>query len=81
MKIKTSISLSPETVKAIDRLAGRSRSRSAVVEWAVHELLTREARRLRDEREVALINKHADRINKEALAALEDQIDLFEEHP
>lgn len=80
MKIKTSISLSRETVKAIDRLAGRSRSRSAVIEWAIQELLKRESRRLQDEREIALINEHADALNREALAALEDQIDVHEEH-
>lgn len=81
MKVKTSVSLSRETLKAIDRLAGKSRSRSSVIEWAIQELLDRESRRLRDEREIALINKHADELNRKALDALADQIDLFEEQP
>jgi metal-responsive CopG/Arc/MetJ family transcriptional regulator len=81
MKVKTSVSLSRQTLSAIDRLAGRSRSRSAVIEWAIRALVEGEERRLRDEREIALINAHADKINREALSALEDQIDLFEERP
>lgn len=80
MKVKTSISLSRETVKAIDRLAGTSRSRSSVIEWAIQELVKRESRRLQTEREIALINRHADALNREALEALEDQIDIHEEH-
>lgn len=79
MRVKTSVSLSKETLKAIDRLAGKSRSRSAVIEWALREVIEREKRRLRDEREIARINKHADRLNREALDALKDQVDLFEE--
>ena len=81
MKVKTSVSLSRETLKAIDRLAGKSRSRSSVIEWAIQELLDRESRRLQDEREIALINEHADELNRNALDALADQIDLFEEQP
>lgn len=79
MRVKTSVSLSKETLKAIDRLAGKSRSRSAVIEWALREVIEREKRRLRDEREITRINKHADRLNREALDALKDQVDLFEE--
>lgn len=79
MRVKTSVSLSKETLKAIDRLAGKSRSRSAVIEWALREVIEREKRRLRDEREIIRINKHADRLNREALDALKDQVDLFEE--
>jgi len=80
MRVKTSVSLSKETLKAIDRLAGKSRSRSAVIEWALREVIEREKRRLRDEREITLLNKHAARLNRDALAALKDQVDLFEEH-
>lgn len=81
MKVKTSISLSRETVKAIDRLAGRTRSRSAIIEWAIQELVKRESRRVQDDREIALINARADALDREALGTLEDQIDLHEEQP
>lgn len=81
MRVKTSVSLSKETLKAIDRLAGKSRSRSSVIEWAIQEVVAREARRIRDERDIALINKHADELNREALDALKHQIDIFQERP
>lgn len=80
MRVNTSVSLSKETLKAIDRLAGKSRSRSAVIEWALREFIEREKRRLRDEREIVRINKNADRLNREALDALKNQADLFGEH-
>ena len=79
MKRKTSVTLSKQAIAAIDKLARGGRSRSAVIEWAVLELVERETRRLEDEREIALINQHADRLNREALASLADQIDLYGE--
>lgn len=79
MKRKTSISLSPETIRAIDRLAGKGRSRSAVIEWAIRELHRAEMRRLRDARDTALINAHAAKLEKEALDALKYQADMSEE--
>ncbi len=82
MKVKTSVSLSKETLKALDRLGReRSRSRSSVIEWAVHDLLEREARRLRDARDLQRINENAEALNRKALDSLADQIDLFEERP
>ncbi len=81
MKLKTSVTLSKTTLQAIDRLAAGSHSRSSVIEWAVREVVEREKRRLRDERELALLNKHADRLNREVLDTLSDQVDIYKEHP
>jgi len=75
MKVKTSITLSKEALAAIDRLAGSRRNRSAVVERAVRELVAAEARRLRNERDLEILNRHAKRLNAEAADVLTYQVD------
>jgi Arc/MetJ-type ribon-helix-helix transcriptional regulator len=75
MKVKTSITLSKEALAAIDRLAGSRKNRSAVVERAVRELVTAEARRLRNERDLEILNRHAKRLNAEAADVLTYQVD------
>jgi len=76
MKVKTSVTLSKDVLLEIDRLAGRNQSRSAVIEQAVRALIAAKARRERYEREIEIINKHADELNREAADALSYQIDL-----
>jgi predicted transcriptional regulator len=76
MKVKTSITLSPETLKAVDRLAGSGSSRSRIIEQAVVEFIARRARARRDARDIELINAAADELNREMADALEYQGDL-----
>lgn len=66
MKIKTSVSLEKSVAEALDRVVGRGGSRSAAIELAVREFLERRLQQSRDAREVAIINKHAARLNREA---------------
>lgn len=66
MKRKTSITLTPETLRAVDELAGEGSNRSAVIEQAVHEYLERRNRELRDRRELAILDAAADELNREA---------------
>lgn len=75
MKRKTSVTLAPDVVKAVDGLAGKSGSRSAVIERAVRELIAREARRARDARELEIIDSNADRLNREAEDVLSFQVE------
>ena len=74
MKVKTSISLSSETVRQIDLLVGTTGSRSAVVEVAVRELMASREREELYRRELALLDKHAEALNEEAEDALSYQV-------
>jgi metal-responsive CopG/Arc/MetJ family transcriptional regulator len=76
MRIKTSVTLSADTVKAIDRLARGTGSRSSVVEEAVRELVASRESKERYRRELALLNENADALNREAEDALSFQVDL-----
>jgi hypothetical protein len=63
-KAKASITLSGNLLKVIDTLAGASQ-RSAWIERAVQSYAARQLREQRRERELALLNKHADALNAE----------------
>ena len=63
-KAKTSVTLSSNLLKVIDRLAG-SNQRSAWIEIAVRSYAKRELRRERRARELELLNRHADALNAE----------------
>ena len=76
MKVKTSITLSPDVLKTIDRLAGRRSNRSRVIETAVIEFVKRRDRVARDARELALLNLAADTLNAEMADILRDQVDV-----
>jgi predicted transcriptional regulator len=76
MKVKTSITLSPETLKAVDRLAAKGSNRSRVIEQAVVEFIARRARAHRDARDIELLNAAADELNREMADALEYQGEL-----
>lgn len=63
-KAKASITLSANLLKAIDTLAGTAQ-RSAWIERAVQSYAARQLKEKRRERELALLNKHADALNAE----------------
>jgi metal-responsive CopG/Arc/MetJ family transcriptional regulator len=70
MKAKTSLTLSEDLIKSIDKLAGPKVSRSAFVENILRDFVDGHAQARRDAREVAAINRHADELNAEAGAGL-----------
>lgn len=73
MKQKTSITLSADVLAAIDRLAGSSKSRSAVIERVLRKYLRDRARAASEARDLELINRSADRLNAEAADVLSYQ--------
>ncbi len=73
MKVKTSITLSEETLEAVDELASKGGSRSQVIETALREFLARRRRASRDARDLAVLNREADRLNAEMADILEYQ--------
>jgi metal-responsive CopG/Arc/MetJ family transcriptional regulator len=76
MKRKTSVTLSEDIVKTVDRLAGPGESRSGVIERLLRERLAARAKQAADDRDRALINQHADALNAEIEDILDYQADL-----
>ena len=73
MKEKTSITLSREILTGIDRIAGSKLSRSAYIEAVLAEHLRARKRAQRDARDVEIINRNAEHLNRDAEDGLEDQ--------
>ena len=73
MKVKTSITISADALKAVDRIAGKDSSRSQVIERAVYEFVARRERARRDARDLAILNEHADELNEAMADALDYQ--------
>lgn len=76
MKLKTSVTLSEDILKALKRASQKSESRSETIERLLRESLAARTRRLADERDLEIINRHADRLNAEAEDVLDYQTDL-----
>ena len=79
MKVKASVTLSEDLLRAVDELAQMS-SRSEVIERALKEFFAARARAERDARDLELMNAHADAINVETadLMTYQTWIDLAE---
>ena len=77
-KTKTSVSISADLLAAADELAGKSR-RSELFEYAVRSMVRRLVKRARHERELAILNDQADRLNADAAETLEFQASLDDE--
>ncbi len=73
MRSKTSITLSEEVLREIDRYAGRGGNRSKVIEDAVRFFLAQRAKTARDARDVEIMNRSADELNAEVNDALDYQ--------
>ena len=76
MKLKTSITLSEDIVKRLDRATRRGENRSQAIERLLRERLEAEARRVADSKDLALIDEHAAELNAEAEDVLAYQTEL-----
>jgi metal-responsive CopG/Arc/MetJ family transcriptional regulator len=74
MKEKTSVTLSRDVLKGIDRLAGSKYSRSAFIERVLRDYLRRRARAAIEARDLEIINANADQLNAETEDALTYQV-------
>lgn len=75
MRVKTSVTLSGETIRALDKAAGPNSNRSRLIEEAVRDYLARRQRAAREARDLAILNRSADRLNREVRDVLEYQAD------
>ncbi len=73
MKEKTSITLSKDVLKDVDRLAGSKHSRSAFIEQVLRGYLRQRAKAALQARDLERINKAAERLNLEAEEVLDYQ--------
>jgi metal-responsive CopG/Arc/MetJ family transcriptional regulator len=76
MKIKTSITLSEEVLLEIDQIRGESRNRSAFIEIAIRDFLKKRAKKIRDDRDLEILNRNSKRLNREAEDVLSYQVEL-----
>ena len=70
MKVKTSVTLSEELIRRIDRV---NTNRSAVLEQAAREYLERLEKKARDARDAEILDASPARVNAEAEDVLEYQ--------
>jgi len=73
MKQKTSITLSSDVLKQIDRLAGSELSRSGAIEAVLRAYFRQKERQRLNQRDLELINAAADSLNAQAADVLEYQ--------
>ena len=73
MRVKTSITLPQELLNRLDRL---DRNRSALLERAALVYLAQLEKQARDRKDVEIIDQNAERLNREAIDALDYQMPL-----
>jgi metal-responsive CopG/Arc/MetJ family transcriptional regulator len=73
MKEKTSITLSPDVLNGIDRLAGSKQSRSALIDDVLRRYLKEKIKAQRGARDLAILNKYSKELNEDAEDGLDDQ--------
>lgn len=76
MKAKTSITLSSSLLQGIDAHAGEFRSRSEFIEAAVRYFIAHLKRREAERRDLEIINRCVDALNKEAKDVLGYQVTI-----
>ncbi|NOT57752.1 MAG: hypothetical protein HOP18_24385 [Deltaproteobacteria bacterium] len=70
MKVKTSITLSEDILKAIDQFSGQYKNRSDFLEVAARALIAQLSREARNAKDLEILNQHADELNQEAADVL-----------
>jgi metal-responsive CopG/Arc/MetJ family transcriptional regulator len=76
MKRKTSITLSEEAIRGIDRLSGKSKNRSAIVELAVRAYILESSKHAREARDREIYERNAEELSRESLDSLSYQVGL-----
>jgi metal-responsive CopG/Arc/MetJ family transcriptional regulator len=74
MKRKTSITLSEDVLEAIDKRSGDAKNRSDFIETAIRSYIAKLIRDEQNKKDLAIINRHADRLNIEAADVLAFQV-------
>jgi metal-responsive CopG/Arc/MetJ family transcriptional regulator len=70
MRVKTSITLREETLRALHRVTRRGPNRSRAIEQAIEEFIARREREEREARDLAILNGSEEALNKEVADVL-----------
>ncbi len=76
MKVKASITLSEDLLQAMDGLADDFKNRSELIEQALHFFLKNRLCRLREAKDLKILNQKAKELNAEAEDTLSYQVGL-----
>jgi metal-responsive CopG/Arc/MetJ family transcriptional regulator len=76
MKVKTSITLSEDLLEAIDQQAGQHKNRSDFIESALRAYFAQIWREAQNAKDLEIINRHSERLNREAADSLAYQVEL-----
>ena len=60
----------------IDQIIGKSKNRSAFIENAVRDYIEKRAKKLRNDKDLDILNKNSKRLNQEAEDVLSYQVEL-----
>ena len=74
MKVKTSITISKEIITSIDSLLGGNGNRSELIEQILQDFLNKMKRTPRQSNDLEILNRNADRLNREAEDFLSFQV-------
>ena len=74
MKVKTSVTLSDDLLKAIDEYSGPRKNRSEFIEKALRNYISQAIRERQNAKDLEIINRKADRLNVEAADVLSYQV-------
>jgi len=74
MKVKTSITLSEDLLEAIDQRAAQFKNRSDFIETAIRAFIVQMIREEQNAKDLAIINRKAERLNQEAADVLTYQV-------
>lgn len=70
---KISVSLPPDLLARVDKLVGKGRKRSTIIESALREYISKSPSKEAKRDDIELINANSDELNREALDVLEYQ--------
>jgi len=76
MKIKTSITLSEDLIKAVDQRSDQYKNRSEFIEAALWAFITQMIRSEQNDKDLEIINRHAHKLNQEAEDVLSYQVPI-----
>ena len=74
MKVKTSITLSEDLLEAIDQRSAQFKNRSDFIESAIRAFIVQMIREEQNAKDLAIINRQAERLNQEAADVLTYQV-------
>ena len=76
MRIKTSVTLSKDVLKAVDKLSRSYKSRSEFIELALRAFIAQTTRNQQNAKDLEIINRRAAALNSEAQDVLDYQVTL-----